>query len=70
MSCCSPWSPDRRNTWPDVGSISRRIALTSVVLPQPDSPTRPNVEPSGMSRVMPLSTSVRVLLRNHTEPLT
>ena len=34
--------PDRRR---DVGSMSRRIARPSVVLPHPDSPTMPSVSP-------------------------
>ena len=32
-------------TWPDVGSIRRRMQRPVVVLPLPDSPTRPNVSP-------------------------
>ena len=32
-------------TLPTVGSMSRRMTLPSVVLPQPDSPTRPSVSP-------------------------
>ena len=34
-----------RQTRPLVGSTSRRIARPAVVLPQPDSPTRPSVWP-------------------------
>ena len=32
-------------TWPDVGSIRRRMQRPVVVLPLPDSPTSPNVSP-------------------------
>jgi len=35
----------RKRILPDVGSIRRRIVLPAVVLPQPDSPTRPSVSP-------------------------
>src|SRR5438477_11844733 len=35
---------------PDVGSISRRIRRPSVLLPEPDSPTRPRVSPAWISR--------------------
>ena len=38
--------PVRRNsTCPSVASIARRMSLPVVVLPQPDSPTRPSVSP-------------------------
>src|SRR5436309_1328903 len=40
-------------TSPEVGSISFRIALPAVDLPQPLSPTRPSVSPSAMSKEMP-----------------
>src|SRR5262245_50777177 len=38
---------------PDVGSSSFMIIRPVVVLPQPDSPTRPTVSPLLMSKVMP-----------------
>src|SRR6266436_1110786 len=38
---------------PAVGSISFRIALPAVDLPQPLSPTRPKVSPPAMSKEMP-----------------
>src|SRR5690242_9625625 len=38
---------------PEVGSISFMIIRPVVVLPQPDSPTRPTVSPRRMSKVMP-----------------
>ena len=40
----STFSP-LNSTSPDVGSISRRMQRPVVVLPLPDSPTRPNVSP-------------------------
>ena len=43
-------------TSPAVGSISRRIERPIVVLPDPDSPTRPTTSPRGMSNEMSLST--------------
>ena len=36
-------------TSPAVGSMSRRIVRPVVVLPQPDSPTRPSVSPGATS---------------------
>src|SRR3989304_8148799 len=38
---------------PAVGSISRRMHRPTVVLPRPDSPTRPYVSPSLISRSTP-----------------
>ena len=43
------FSPLKR-TSPDVGSISRRMHRPVVVLPLPDSPTRPNVSPSSIEK--------------------
>ena len=40
-------------TLPPVGSTNRSIALPKVVLPHPDSPTRPIVEPRVTSRSTP-----------------
>ena len=33
---------------PDVGSISRLIILSDVVLPQPDGPTKATISPAGI----------------------
>ena len=38
-------------TSPDVGSISRRMQRPVVVLPLPDSPTRPNVSPVSIEKL-------------------
>src|SRR4029077_2944487 len=38
---------------PEVGSISRRMQRPVVVLPQPDSPTRPSVSPRPISKLTP-----------------
>ena len=38
---------------PLVGSIRRRMTRPVVVLPQPDSPTRPSVSPRRMLKEMP-----------------
>src|SRR5207237_89453 len=43
----------RNMTRPDVGSVKRRIARPKVVLPQPDSPTRPKVSRSRISKLTP-----------------
>ncbi len=40
-------------TLPDVGGSRRRMTLPSVVLPQPDSPTRPSVSPSVTVKLTP-----------------
>ena len=44
-------SSPRNRTSPDVGSISRRMQRPVVVLPLPDSPTRPNVSPSSIVKL-------------------
>ena len=46
----STFSP-RNRTSPDVGSMRRRMQRPVVVLPLPDSPTRPNVSPSSMLKL-------------------
>ncbi len=38
---------------PDVGSMSRSISRPTVVLPEPDSPTRPSVSPWRISKLTP-----------------
>ena len=40
-------------TEPEVGSIRRSTARPAVVLPQPLSPTRPNVSPTPIEKLMP-----------------
>ena len=51
MSTPSNWMP------PAVGFSSRTSSRPSVVLPEPDSPTRPSTEPRGTARSTPLITS-------------
>src|SRR5215468_9023386 len=41
------------STDPEVGSIRRSTARPAVVLPQPDSPTRPSVSPTPMVKLTP-----------------
>ena len=41
------------STTPLLGSMMRMSALPVVDLPQPDSPTRPSVSPSKMSKLTP-----------------
>src|SRR6188768_3346613 len=38
---------------PDVGSISRLIIFSDVVLPQPEGPTNITISPAGMTRLSP-----------------
>ena len=47
------WS--RKRIVPSVASINRMIAREIVVLPQPDSPTRPSVSPSPIDNVTSLT---------------
>jgi hypothetical protein len=42
-------------TSPEVGSIRRRMQRPVVLLPQPDSPTRPSVSPAIRSKLTPLT---------------
>src|SRR5713101_7813593 len=54
---------------PSAIGTSRRMALPSVLLPQPDSPTRPKVSPTARSRLTPLTartTPAAVLKRTWT----
>ena len=53
---------------PSVESISRMIARDIVVLPQPDSPTRPSVSPSSIDRVTSLTACTRATSRSNTMP--
>ena len=41
----------RKSTSPDVGSIRRRMQRPVVLLPLPDSPTRPNISPSSIVKL-------------------
>ena len=47
----SNWMP------PEVGCSSRTSSRPSVVLPEPDSPTRPSTEPRGTARSTRFTTS-------------
>jgi hypothetical protein len=38
---------------PEVGSISRLIIFSDVVLPQPEGPTNITISPAGMVRLRP-----------------
>ena len=38
---------------PEVGSISRLIIFSEVVLPQPEGPTNITISPAGMTRLSP-----------------
>ena len=49
-----PW----KVIWPAVGRSRPSTVLAVVVFPHPDSPTRPNVSPRLMLKVMP-STALR-----------
>ena len=53
---------------PACGLTRFRISMIVVVLPQPDSPTRPSVSPSRMSKLMP-STACTVPTRRRSTPL-
>ena len=59
--------PSKR-TDPEVGSISWRIVRERVDLPQPDSPTRPKVEPCGISKVTPSSARTWPTVRSSKTP--
>ena len=47
MSCPS------KTIRPRVGSMARRTSRPVVVLPQPDSPTRPKVSPASIAKLTP-----------------
>ena len=51
---------------PEVGSVKRRTARPKVVLPQPDSPTRPRVSPRWISSVTP-PTALTTLANDETK---
>src|SRR5215213_2488967 len=60
--------PSSKQTVPLSGWIARMMILETVVLPQPDSPTRPRVLPAGKDRATPLPAwMVRVLHMNQPE---
>ena len=44
-----------RSTMRPGGVVSRRIAIATVDLPEPDSPTRPSVSPSATVKPTPLT---------------
>src|SRR5882672_499086 len=58
----STFSP-RKRTSPDEGSMRRRMQRPVVVLPLPDSPTRPNVSPSSMLKLTSSTAETRVPAR-------
>jgi hypothetical protein len=47
---CRTLSP-LNSTSPDEGSMSRRMQRPVVLLPLPDSPTRPNISPSSIVKL-------------------
>ena len=53
---------------PLCGGSSSRISMSVVVLPQPDSPTRPSVSPSRMSKLMPSTACTVPTRRLNTAP--
>src|SRR5208282_174020 len=55
------------HTLPRVGSSSRSIRRPSVDLPEPDSPTRPNVSPRRISRLTP-ATAFKVSFVRESSP--
>src|SRR5262245_9594806 len=59
------FSPRNRIS-PAVGSMSRRMHLPVVVLPHPDSPTRPNVSPSFTEKLT--SSTARVTVARPRKP--
>src|SRR6266545_3718532 len=67
----------RNNTSPDEGSISRRMHRPVVLLPLPDSPTRPNISPSSIVKLTSSTARTtdggqepsRVLVRRFAEDL-
>ncbi len=56
-------------TSPDIGFSRPRISISVVVLPQPDSPTRPRVSPSRTSNEMPATACTVPTRRLNTTPL-
>ena len=67
----------RRGCTPEVGSYSRRSSATAVVLPLPLAPTSARLDPAGMRRLRPRSTTAsrrppyaKCTFRNSTAPLT
>src|SRR5205085_4608476 len=62
-------SVPRRRIVPEVGSVSRRTQFATVVLPLPDSPTRPRISPRASSNETP-STACTVPRLPPTRPPT
>src|SRR5215204_2209162 len=61
-------SSPRNASRPPVGSTSRMIARDVVVLPQPDSPTRPIVSPSSIASVTSFTACTRATSRSIRRP--
>ena len=59
-----PW----KKISPAVGSSSRRMVRPKVVLPQPDSPTRPSGFPASMVRLTPSTALTDATCRISTPP--
>src|SRR5580704_5460300 len=57
------------HTSPEVGSISRRMQRPVVDLPQPDSPTNPNVSPAPRSKLTSLTAWTSSTSRDKMPPL-
>jgi hypothetical protein len=55
-------------TLPAVGSYRRQIVLPAVVLPQPDSPTRPSVSPRSIVKLMSSTALRRARVRLNNPP--
>ena len=61
------WSPSRISTLPADGANARMIAIATVVLPEPDSPTMPRHSPAATSKLTS-STAVTILAGASSEP--
>ena len=61
-------SSPRNRTLPEVGSISRSRHRPVVVLPLPDSPTRPNVSPASISKLTSSTAATDVPRRSRPPP--
>src|SRR3990167_4306538 len=55
---------------PPSGAISFKIILPSVVLPQPDSPTRPRFSPAASARSTPSTARIKDCGRDKNPPFT
>src|SRR3954471_9604256 len=61
--------PSKR-TWPPVAGTRRRIVRPTVVLPQPDSPTRPSVSPRLIENVTSSTAFTQATVRCRRPPRT